>query len=135
MLFVDDSNDLNVVIFNETIGFHVLRDFGLPRWYIRRLEFEICRSMYHGVEMNRDKTGTNLKSNRTFQKCYTQSVCATLESHFVDNGIIGSFKILNLSNMPTSHASRYGKLEGLELDVICGHYGQDLELCRKKLKA
>jgi len=55
VLFVDDSTDLKGATFNESIGFHILLDFGPPRGYMRRLQSEICDSMYHGVEINKDR--------------------------------------------------------------------------------
>jgi len=120
MLFVDDSTDLNTATFNESTGFHVLSEFGPPRDYMKRLQSKIRGSMYHGVEMNRDRIGADLESALNFQKCYAQNVCATLESHFVDNGIIGAFKILNPSNMPTTQVG-LGSWGVLELDVLCSH--------------
>jgi len=101
MLFVDVSIDLNASTFNESIGFHILLDYGSPRGYMRRLQSEIHGCMYHGVEINKDRTEANLESAIAFQRSYAQNVYVALESCFVDNGIIGAFKILNPSNMPT----------------------------------
>jgi len=96
MLFVDDSTNLNVVTFNEDIGYH-LPDL---ESYIRRLQSEIRGSIYR-IEMIRDRIGVDLEFAIAFQKSYAQNVCVALESCFADNGIINVFKILNPSNMST----------------------------------
>lgn len=36
-MYIVDSCDLNVGIFNEFIGYHVLHDYGLHSGYLRRL--------------------------------------------------------------------------------------------------
>jgi len=100
MLFVDDSTDLNASTFNESIGFHILPDFGPRGGYMKRLQSEIHVCMYYDIEISRDRTGLDLESTIAFQKSYAQNVCVALESRFADNGIIGAFKILNPSNMP-----------------------------------
>lgn len=101
MLFVDESTDLNAATFNESTNFHILPEFGPPGGYMRRLQSKIRGCMHHNVEMTRDRTGADLECALAFQKCYAQNVCVALESRFADNGIIGAFKILNPSNMPT----------------------------------
>jgi len=95
------------------MGFHVLPNFGPPGGYMKILQSEICGFMYHGVDMNRDRTGADLESALNFQKCYAQNVCAALESCFAKNGIIGAFKILNLFNKPTKQVGlgSWGVLE------------------------
>jgi len=73
MLFVDNSIDLNAATFNESTSFHILLDFGPLGGYMRRLQSEIRRWMYHGVQISRDSrdnTGADLKASISFQKCY-----------------------------------------------------------------
>jgi len=65
---------------------------------------------------------------------YTQNVRVALENHFVNNESIKAFKILNPSNMLTRQVG-LASWDFLELGILCGHYGQDLELYRKEFEA
>jgi len=47
MMFIVDPCDLNVDVFNESIGYHILPDYGPHGGYLRRLESQVRSNMFH----------------------------------------------------------------------------------------
>ena len=78
MMFIVDSCDLNADVFNDSIGFHVLRDYSPPSEYLKRLQSEVKGSMFHSFQMTRSRLGANLEETLLFQKNFAQSVVQPL---------------------------------------------------------
>jgi hypothetical protein len=87
MLYVIESANVNMDTFNESIGFHILPNFGPHGGYLKWLFSEIRSNKYHNVEMIRDSTGANLEGALMFQKNLTEAVVLGLENCFDDHGI------------------------------------------------
>ena len=68
MMFIVDTCDLNVDVFNDSIGFHVLRDYGPPGGFLKSLQSEVRGSMFHSFQMTRSRLGANLEETLMFQK-------------------------------------------------------------------
>ena len=47
MMFIVDSCDLNVDVFNDSTGYHVLPDYGPHGGYLKRMQSEVRISMFH----------------------------------------------------------------------------------------
>ena len=100
IMFIINPFDLNDGVFNESIGYHVLPDYGLQDRYLRRLQFEVRGSMFHNFQMTRSRLGIDLEEAFMFQKKFTSVICYIFDACFSDNDLISCFKILNLINMP-----------------------------------
>jgi hypothetical protein len=61
MMFIVDSCDLNADVFNDSIGYHVLPNYGPHGGYLKRLQSEVRGSMFHSFQMTRSRLGTDLK--------------------------------------------------------------------------
>jgi hypothetical protein len=61
IMFIVDSCYLNVDVFNDSTGYHVLPDYSLHGGYLKRLQFEVRGSMFHSFQMTRSRLGTDLK--------------------------------------------------------------------------
>ena len=105
MMFIVDSYDLNVDVFNDSTGYHVLSDYGSHGGYLKRLQSEVRGFMFHSFQMTRSRIGTDLEETLMFQKNFAQAVCYALDARFCDNDLIFCFKILNPTNMPSGQVA------------------------------
>ena len=124
MMFIVDSCDLNVDVFNESTGYHVLPDYGPHGGYLKRLQSEVRGSMFHSFQMTRSRLGIDLEEALMFQKNFAQVVCSALDARFCDNDLISCFKILNPTNMPSGQVGLQNWCVS-ELDTLLCHYGVD----------
>ena len=67
MMFIVKYCDFNVDIFNESIGCHILPDYGLHGRYLNMLQSEVIGSIFHNFQMTRSKLGIDLKKTLMFQ--------------------------------------------------------------------
>ena len=81
-----------------------------------------CGSKYHDVDMICDRLGRDLEEALAFQKNFTNVVIEALEVRFVDNNLIGCFKIFSLANMPAKQVG-LKSWSVTELQSIVDHYG------------
>ena len=58
MMFIVDSCDLNVDVFNDSTGYHVLPDYEPHGGYLKTLQSEVRGSMFHSFQMTRSRLGT-----------------------------------------------------------------------------
>jgi hypothetical protein len=100
MMFIINSCDLNADVFNDSIGYHVLPDYGSHGGYLKRLQSEVRGFMFHNFQMTRSRLGTDLEDVLMFQIFFAQVVCSALDARFCDNDLIYCFNILNPTNMP-----------------------------------
>jgi hypothetical protein len=82
MLYVIESFDLNVNIYNESIGFHILSNFGPHRGYLRRFSLEIRGGKYHNINMICDCTWADLEDVLAFQMIFVEAVIKNLKNLF-----------------------------------------------------
>ena len=114
MMFIVDSCDLNVDVFNDFTGFHVLSYYGPHGGYLKILQSEVRGSMF----------GTDLEEALMFQKFFAQFVCSALDARFCDNDLISYFKILNPTNMPSGQVGLQNWCVS-KLDTLLCYYGVD----------
>ena len=74
MLYVIESTNLNVDIYNESIGFHILPNFGQYGGYLKRFILEIRGDKYHNVNMICDFTWANFGDVLVFQMNFAEVV-------------------------------------------------------------
>jgi hypothetical protein len=101
MLFIVEQTDLNAATFNESIGYHVILEYGLRGGHLRKVSSEIHGKMYHGFKMDRFRLGDDFEEALKFQCAFAEVVCAGLDARFMDNNLISYFKILNPTIMPS----------------------------------
>jgi hypothetical protein len=99
---------------------------------LKRLSSEIRGGKFHEVEMIRDRMGQDLMNAVAFQKHFALAVCNTLEYRFEDNHIIIVFKVLDPTNMPSKQIglANWGLVD---LELLCGQYGVEHEIGRRKI--
>jgi len=85
--------------FQPSPGFHIIPKFGPPGGYLCCLSSEIRGSKFYTIDMIRDLNGVDLEAALSFQKMYAKVVYMALEARFIDNDVIGAFKILNPIHM------------------------------------
>ena len=124
IMFIVDSCDLNADVFNESTGYHILRDYGPYGGYLKKLQSEVRGFMFHSLQMTQSTFGINLEETLMFLKNFAQAVCSALDARFCDNDLIFCFKILNLTNMPSGEMSLQNWCIS-ELDTLLCHYGVD----------
>jgi len=47
MMFIVDSCDLNIDVFNESTSYHVLPNYGRDGGYLKRLQSQVRGNMFH----------------------------------------------------------------------------------------
>ena len=67
MMFIVDSCDLNADVFNESISYHILSNYGPHGGYLNRLQSEIRDSMFHIFQGTRSRFGVDLEKALIFQ--------------------------------------------------------------------
>ena len=95
MMSILKSCYLNVDVFNESTGYHVLPNDGPHGGYLKRLQSEVSNSIFHSFQMTRSRHGIDFEGALMFQKIYAQVVCSALNARFCDVDLISCFKILN----------------------------------------
>ena len=101
MLFIVEQTDLNSATFNESIGYHIILEYGLLGGHLRKVSSEIHGKMYDSFKLDRSRLGDDLEEALKFQRAFADVVCAGLDARFMDNDLISYFKILNSTNMPS----------------------------------
>ena len=87
MMFIVDSCDLNADVYNESIGYHILPEYGPHGGYLKRLQSKVRGSMFHSFQMTRFRFGIDLEEALIFQKNFVQIICSALDAHFCDNDL------------------------------------------------
>ena len=134
LMFITDSTNMNAHTFNDDAGYHILLDFGPDEGFLKRLPSKICGSKYHDMDMVRDRLGRDLKEVLAFQRYFTEPVIVALEVRFVDNNLMGYFKILSPANMPAKQVG-LKSWDVIELQSIVEHYGFDCVIGSKPFHA
>ena len=124
MMFIVDSCDINVDIFNESTGYHVLHDYGPHGGYFKRLQSEVRGSIFHSFQMPRSRLGIDLEEAVMFQKNFAHVVYFALDARFCDNDLISCFKILNPTNISLWQVGLQNWCVS-ELHTLLCHYGVD----------
>ena len=124
MMFIIDSCNLNVDVFNESTGYHILPNYDPYGGYLKRLQYEVRGSMFYSFQIIWFKLGIYLEEALMLQKNFVQAVCSALDVRFCDNDLISCFKILNPTNIPSRQVGLQNWCIS-KLDILLCHYGVD----------
>ena len=83
MMLIVDFCDLNVDVLNESIGYHILPDYGPHGGYFKRLQYEVRGSIFHNFQMTRSRVCIDLEDTLMFQNNFAHVVCSTFDTRFV----------------------------------------------------
>ena len=84
MMFIVDFCDLNVDVFNDFTGYHVLSDYGPHGGYLKMMQSEVEGFIFHSFHMTQSRLGTDLEEALMFQRNFTHVVCSALDARFCD---------------------------------------------------
>ncbi|KAL3688692.1 hypothetical protein R1sor_015001 [Riccia sorocarpa] len=123
MTYLRERIDTNAFFMNEESGYHMIPDFGPDSGYLKGLSSQMRGNMFHSVELQRCRLGTDLEEAVSFQKNFAEAVANALKERFADNDLVSAFRILSPTQMPTQLVKlrEWGQKE---LDSLCAHFGE-----------
>jgi hypothetical protein len=110
----------------KKLVYHILPKLGLLGGYLIQLSSKIRSNKYRDVQMLKYKSSVDLEVALTFKKQYVKIVCATLESKFKDEIIVGLKKI-KPANMPSRQVGLVS-WGSVEFGILCAHYEVEHQL-------